>query len=195
MFGKIVKIDEDLLKVENLKKSFQANVMNYHVVFEEKTLNGISRIVGEIIDMDNETISLSIIGEIKDNSFIPGKIHYPNIFSQCRFIYKEELELIIGSQDYMAPENLYLGESALYDGYKITTKINQFLNQHFVLVGNSGYGKSCGVASFIQNLFYYNNKLPKNAHIILFDVYGEYRSALTKVNEMSGVNVKYLNFK
>ncbi len=191
MFGKIMKLEEKLVKVENTKKIIQTNILNYHVVFESNNGESILKIIGEIVDMNVESFSIALIGEIKNNFFIPGKTKYPSIFSLCRFINKEELELIIGSQDYMDKENIYLGDSSLYEEYKITAKLNDFLNQHFVMVGNSGYGKSCGVASFLQNLFYYNNKIPKYAHIILFDVYGEYRSALAKMETISDVHVKY----
>jgi hypothetical protein len=91
----------------------------------------------------------------------------------------------------MSEENLLIGSSSLYDGYKVTTKVNDFLSQHFAVIGNSGCGKSCGVASLIQNMFYYNNSMPKKAHIVIFDVYGEYYKAFTKINEMPGINVKY----
>ncbi len=197
MFGKILKVEEKLVKVENLKKTIQANIINFHVVFEET--NGGSgtspKIVGEIIGMDEAEISCLLIGEIKENTFISGVIKYPSVTSTCRIVYKQELELIIGSQDYISSENLLIGSSSLYDGYKVTAKMNDFLSQHFAIIGNSGCGKSCGVASLIQNMFYYNNKMPRNAHMVIFDVYGEYHTALSKINALQGVNVKYYTTK
>ena len=87
--------------------------------------------------------------------------------------------------------NILIGSSSLYDGYKVTAKMNDFLTQHFAIIGNSGCGKSCGVASLIQNMFYYNNKMPINAHMVIFDVYGEYHSSLSKINTLPNINVKY----
>ncbi len=197
MFGKIVKIDEKVVKIENKTKMIQANVINFHVVFEELDTGTSTspKIVGEISGMNEEEITILLIGEIKENTFISGATKYPSITSNCRIVYKQELELIIGSQEYMSSENLLIGASTLYDGYKITAKMNDFFNQHFAIIGNSGCGKSCGVASLIQNIFYYNNKIPKNAHIVIFDIYGEYHAALTKINNFPNINVKYYTTK
>lgn len=193
MFGKILKIEEKVAKLENLKKTIQANIINFHVVFEENGENGGSslKIVGEILGMSEEEIDVLLIGEIRGTEFISGVIKYPSVTSVCRIVYKQELELIIGSQDYTSSENILIGSSSLYDGYKVTAKVNDFLTQHFAIIGNSGCGKSCGVASLIQNLFYYNNKMPVNAHMVIFDVYGEYHSSLTKISSLPGINVKY----
>lgn len=187
MFGKIIDVTDKVVKVENKTNKIQANVVNYHVVFEN---NGI-KIVGEIIGMDEKTINILLIGEIKDGIFISGILRYPSVESICRIIYKQELELIIGEQDYMDSSNILIGSSSLYDGFKVTAKVNSFLSQHFAIIGNSGCGKSCGVASLIQNIFYYNKNMPKNAHMVIFDVYGEYHTALTKINNIPEINVKY----
>ncbi len=187
MFGKILDISEKLVKLENKSHQIQANLINIHVVFEDKGI----RIVGEITSMDESVITILLIGELQNSAFISGIVHYPSATSQCRIIYKQELELLIGSQDYLDPSNLLIGSSALYDGFQITTKVNAFLSNHFSIIGNSGCGKSCGVASLIQNMFYYNKSLPKNAHLVIFDVYGEYHTALTKINDLPGINVKY----
>lgn len=187
MFGKIIDVADKIVKVENKSNKIQANVINFHVVFEN---NGI-KIVGEIIGMDEKIIEILLIGELTGSGFISGIIRYPSVESVCRIIYKEELEQIIGSQDYMDSSNLLIGSSSLYSGYKVTAKINDFLSHHFAIIGNSGCGKSCGVASLIQNMFYYNKMMPKNAHMVIFDVYGEYHTALTKINGLPGINVKY----
>lgn len=187
MFGKIIEVADKVVKVENKANKIQANIINYHAVFEN---NGI-KIVGEIIGMDEKIIDILLIGEIKEHGFISGVLRYPSIESTCRIIYKQELELIIGSQDYMDSSNLLIGASSLYDGFKVTAKINDFLSHHFAIIGNSGCGKSCGVASLIQNMFYYNKSMPKNAHMVIFDVYGEYHTAFTKINSIPDINVKY----
>lgn len=186
MFGKIVSITDKYVKLINLSKRIQSNVINYHTIFERDNF----KIVGEIESMDNEFINILLVGEIRNNIFVPGIIHYPSADSICRIIYKQELELILGSQNYMSKDNLLIGSSSLYDGFKVTCKINDFWSQHFAIIGNSGCGKSCGVASMIQNIFYYNEKLPINAHIVIFDVYGEYHTAFSKINSINGINVR-----
>lgn len=195
MFGKIVKIQDKTIEIENASKTIQANVINFHVVFEEDENGTTSKIVGEIIGMNDQVIEVLLIGEIKENSFALGVIKYPSKNSKCRIVYKNELEMIIGSQDYNDKGTLLIGSSSLYDGFNVTAKVNEILTQHMAIIGNSGCGKSCGVASIIQNLFYYNKTLPKNVHMVIFDVYGEYHDSLTKINELNGINVKYYTTK
>ncbi len=194
MFGKIKKIEDKIIEVENLSKAIQANVINYHVIFEDKT-NGSSKIVGEILGMNEELIHILLIGEIKDNLFISGTVKYPSMNSSCRIVYKQELEMIIGNQNYNDEDTILIGSSALYDGFNVTAPINELLTHHIGIIGNSGCGKSCGVASLIQNIFYYNQKTPKNAHMIIFDIYGEYHTALSKINALPDINVKYYTTK
>ncbi len=196
MFGKITKIEDKLITVENKSKIIQANVINYHVVFEEEDgSNASSKVVGEILGMNEEAITIMLIGEIREGIFISGTVKYPSIKSKCRIVYKQELELIIGEQDYESDENVLIGSSALYENFKVTARVNDLLTQHMAIIGNSGCGKSCGVASLIQNIFYYNKKSPKNVHMVIFDVYGEYHPSLSKINALPGINVKYYTTK
>lgn len=195
MFGKIVKIEDKMIEIENTSKTIQANVINFHVIFEESENGATSKIVGEIVGMNDQIIQILLIGEIRDNTFVLGTIKYPSKTSKCRIVYKGELEMIIGSQDYNAEDTLLIGASSLYDGFNITAKINELLTQHIAVIGNSGCGKSCGIASLVQNLFYYNKKSPKNMHMVIFDIYGEYHTSLTKIDELEGINVKYYTTK
>lgn len=198
MFGKILKIEDKFIQVENKSKTIQSNIINYHVVFEENDSNNggnVPTIVGEILGMDEQSIHILLVGEIKNHLFTSGVIRYPSTKSNCRIVYKQELELIIGNQDFHTDENLLIGTSSLYEGFHVTAKINELFTNHMAIVGNSGCGKSCGITSMIQNLFYYNKKLPKNAHIVIFDVYGEYHSAFHKINEIPSINVKYFTTK
>ena len=60
--------------------------------------------------------------------------------------------MIFGKQ---SPSNgqTFFGYSNVYQNYRINVEINKFFNQHFSIIGNSGSGKSCTVASIIQKLF------------------------------------------
>ena len=190
MFGKIVNIVDKVLYVENLKKQSLTNLIGYHVVFEDN-----KKIVGEIIFVNDNEFQIVLIGEIKNNSFIAGIDVYPFSSAVCRLVYKNELELIIGSQDVYAPKNLLFGKSSIYDGFSVTVDLNNFFSNHFAVIGNTGSGKSCGVARLIQNIFSDSKKNPINSHIIMFDAYGEYISALKNINTHPDINVKILTSK
>ncbi len=188
MLGKILKIEDKLIRVENLKKISLIDIIGYYVIFENR-----KKLVGEIIFVDEAEFHIALIGEIRNNTFIPGTENFPSINSVCRMIYKEELEYIIGSQDILLPDNLLFGRSTIYDGFNISVKLNDLFSSHFAVVGNTGGGKSCGVARIIQNLFADNKKNPVNSHIILFDAYGEYISSLTNIHNHTDINVKILS--
>ena len=188
MFGKIIDIKQKILYVENLKKQSLTNFIGYHVVFED-----IKKIVGEIIFANDNEFHIALVGEIKNNNFIPGIDVYPFSNATCRLVYKNELELIIGNQNIYDVKNLLFGQSSIYDGFSVTTDLNSFFSNHFAVIGNTGSGKSCGVARIIQNVFAENKKNPINSHIIMFDAYGEYISSLTTINNHPDINVKVLS--
>ena len=69
--------------------------------------------------------------------------------------------------------------------------VNNFFSNHFAILGNSGAGKSCSVASILQKLYTSSPTPPVNSALIFFDAYGEYTNAFGKLHE---VNPK-LNYK
>ncbi len=187
MFGKIIEINENVLVLENLKGSPETNILNYHVVFNEND----RKIIGEITGISDKTITIMLIGEIKDNIFLSGVNKKPSFETGCRIITKSELELILGSQDIANKQTLLIGDSNIYNGFKISANINDFFSNHFAIIGNTGSGKSCGVARILQNVFFHNDSaLPTNAHIVLFDVYGEYNKAFSTLNNIPNIHFK-----
>ena len=170
MFGKVIKIVGDTIYVQNLAGKAETGVLGYHVVFNDAN----RQIVGEIENIDAESVEILLIGEIVNNIFIPGVIKKPNAEAGCRIITKRELEYILGSQDYTKKNNVLIGDSLTYPGFKITADVNQLFANHFAVLGNTGSGKSCSVTRIIQNIFYYNDEvMPTKSHFVIFDVYGE----------------------
>ncbi len=192
MFGDIIDIEKNTVTLVNLKKEAEANLLNVHVVFCENDRS----VVGEIIAINNEIIKILLLGEIRNNIFTPGVIKKPSFKTPARLIYKSEVELFLGSQDIGNKSNLLIGKSTTYEGYNVTTKINDLFDGHFAIVGNTGAGKSCGVASILQNIFYHNDEvLPTKAHIVLFDAYGEYNRAFEKMNSLPNLRFKHYTTK
>lgn len=192
MFGKIKAIENNYVILENAAQKLEANYLNYHVVFPEND----RYIVGEIVSIDEKLIKIFLVGEIKNNNFTSGVLKKPNFNSNPRLVYKSEVELFLGSQDISNKNNLYIGKSNTYDGFSVCADLNGFFSNHFAIIGNTGSGKSCGVARILQNVFYHNDEvMPTNAHIVLFDVYGEYNSALEDINRLPGMGYKHFTTK
>lgn len=180
MFGKILTIDGNSCKIENLSKVTHSELMNCHVIFPEKD----RKVMGEITKITDEVIDILLVGEIKNNKFYPGVVKKPN--TAPRIINVSELELVIGTQSKGLP---VLGESSIYKGFNINLPIDDFFANHSAIIGNTGSGKSCGVTRILQNIIINSEKKPVNSHFVIFDAYGEYKNAFTKMNSVN------MNFK
>lgn len=187
MFGKILKVLDNSVFVQNISNKAETGLIGYHVNFIEGNKN----IVGEIINLDEKEIEINLLGEIVGNTFVSGALRKPSTKSSCRIITKNELEYILGKQNFSNKENVYVGESSIYQGFKVTANLNELFGSHFAVLGNSGSGKSCSVSRILQNIFYYNDEgMPVNSHFVIFDVFGEYRSALEGINNLPNMGFK-----
>ena len=185
MFGKILYISNTEAHVETPKDgSMSTNIMNMHVIFEDDK----KKILGEVEDTGNEIIKIRFLGEIVNNKFVGGVIRKPTFNSTIRMISKEEVGLILGDD---TASSFIIGESPLYDSHPISVDINDLFSSHMAIFGNSGSGKSCGVARLLQNIFENQKLLPFRSNFFIFDAYGEYHNALQNINQIN----PNLNFK
>ena len=168
MFGKITEINGNSCIVENISHVTHSELMNCHVVFPESD----RLVVGEIIKIGEEKITILLVGEIRSNRFFPGVVKKPS--TTPRIINVNELELIIGKQTKNIPT---LGHSTIYKNYDVKLPIDSMFGNHLAIIGNTGSGKSCGVTRILQNLFTECTNKPKNSHFVIFDAYGEYTHA------------------
>lgn len=186
MIGRIKDIFQDTITVElaiDLDK--QPNLVNIHVVFEWDS----KKVVGEITDISKTEAKVMLLGEIKDNVFVPGIDKKPSFKSVVRVISLEELSLVLGPQEEQK-DTMYFGKSSIYDNYKINVLFNGFFNHHFSILGNTGSGKSFATARIIQNIFE-KKDAPKGANIFIFDTYGEYANAFAG---SKNPNINFINY-
>ncbi|MDD3392760.1 MAG: ATP-binding protein [Bacilli bacterium] len=185
MFGKIVYINNNMAHIKlNGNEEVIANLMNMHVVFEDDN----KKILGEVEDIGEELVKVRFLGEIVNDKFMGGVIRKPSLQAKLRIINQDELNLIVGDR---TNNSLVIGGSPLYNNYPISADINDLFSNHLTILGNSGSGKSWGVARLLQNLFASKTVLPFKANIFLFDAYGEYHNAFS---DLSKLNPNY-NFK
>lgn len=188
MIGKIINIDNNIVTVQlSIDITSQTNLINVHVIFQENT----KKIVGEIIAIGLNSATISVVGEIVGDKFIPGLNKKPSFQSTVRIVNMQELETIFGEQTIRDNSKIYLGKSTVYNNYKVNISINDLFSNHFAIIGNSGSGKSSTLARIIQNVFTSTNYVPVKANIFLFDAYGEYTNAFSRLNDISPV----INYK
>lgn len=183
MFGKILKLEGNILYIENTLHKTETKLMNTHIIFPEDN----NKFVGEIIFMDESLIKVSLVGNIINDEFYPGINKKPTGKIQARVISEDELEILLGQKENKK-NRLLIGKSSIYEDFDVSISLNSFFANHSAIIGNTGAGKSCGVARILQNLFISNKYQPINAHFVLFDAYGEY---VNTFNNMPGE----LNFK
>ena len=182
MFGKIKNISDNIADVEYIKEgALVSNLLNIQVVFESDN----KKILGEVKNISETEIKIQFLGEIDNNNYIPGVVRKPALDSKVRIISNDELEIIVGKKDNSA---LLIGNSPLYDNFPIYIDFNTILSNHFAIFGNSGSGKSWGVARLVQNIFSNKELLFYNSNLFFFDAYGEYKNAFKSI---SGLNPNY----
>lgn len=188
MIGSIIEIIDNRVLIKlAIDINKQPNLVGLHVVFEDET----KKIVAEIVNASQTEMTAVIVGELLEKSFIPGATKRPSFKSSIRLVTLEELELMLGSQNIVAGQTNF-GTSNIYDGYRINVDLNDFFSNHFSVLGNSGSGKSCTVASILQKLMIGNGHVPRNANFFFFDAFGEYNSAFSGLHAINPeFNYKY----
>lgn len=179
MFGKIMYISDNIAHVANLGSSnASADLMNVNVIFEAND----QRILGEITEVNPEYYKIRFLGEYINNKYVNGVLRKPLLSSKIRIINNEELMEIVGR---LSAKSFILGKSAIYKNFTVCPNINDIFSNHFAIFGNTGSGKSCGVARLIQNLFANPHLTSYNANIFIFDAYGEYKNAFKTINNIN----------
>ena len=139
MLGKIIGIEENKVMVKLDINIYEiTNIIGKNVVFTE----GNTKIVGEIININNGIATITLVGEIINNNFIYGDINKPSFASTINLITTEELDIIFRNSNN---NSIVLGNPFVYRNYQIKLDINTFFSNHFAILGNTGSGKSYSV--------------------------------------------------
>lgn len=160
--------------------AFENSLIDHHVIFQ---CSDGKKIVGTLTSLNEEIGSVKLIGELDNNKFVPGVLNKPSIGNVCFITTEEETNLIV-LDNHVGEVNkkVLIGQMPLYNNTPTYVPINTFFSNHFAIFGNTGSGKSCGVARLFQNVFFHDPNAPRNACIFIFDAFGEYESALSIQN-------------
>ena len=177
MFEKILSITKNFAIVK-VASNINDDILNYNVILEDKD----KRILGEIDEVVNDEAKISFLGEFIDNRFFSGIIRRPTLNATIRIINQQELGELVGDNDN---RTMVLGVSPLYNSYPIKVNINEMFSNHMATFGNTGSGKTCGVARIIQNFFSMKDKIPFNGNIFVFNNTSEYDAAFRDINKIN----------
>ena len=181
MLGKIISVEENEAKIKlNINLEEIPNLINLYVIMEDNA----NKKVGEITDIIGDVAKVNLLGKIDGDKFEYGIINKPSFSSTIKLVSKEKMPLIIGVEKVEEDEHLYIGDSPIYTDVPVYVPINKFFSNHFAIFGNTGSGKSCGVARIFQNLFSKEHDIAYKASIFIFDAYGEYHDAFRNLSNV-----------
>lgn len=181
MFDKILYIGDTDVDISLNNGVLLADIMNMPIVLEDDN----KCILAEIKDMHPDHVKAKMLGELVGDKFIGGILRKPSLNSRVRSLNDNELSYIVGEEKI---GNLLLGTSPFYNSKNIYVNMNELFSKHICIFGNTGSGKSCGIARIIQNVFSNPNYVPYRSNFFIFDSSGEYYSAFSKINE---INLNY----
>jgi DNA helicase HerA-like ATPase len=126
----------------------------------------------------------TLIGTIDGRSFTQGVSLFPVLDNPVHLATAADLDLIFDRQPEVAggppdPKKpgfcIRLGDSAVFEGYPIQIDPDAFFGKHAAVLGSTGSGKSCTIASLIQSIL--QRQEIRRTHFVILDTNGEYRSA------------------
>jgi DNA helicase HerA-like ATPase len=127
-------------------------------------------------DKEIRLVELNLAGEIFTNPqsgalvFRRGVSNSPALGDPVDYASREELACV-----YIQPDSATIEIGTLFQDETVPARllINELFGKHFLVVGTTGSGKSCGVTTILQRVLVDHH----HAHIIVLDIHNEYADA------------------
>lgn len=188
---------DDLTIFENNKNSLQVgNLLKIEDGNHNFVICSIENIGGTITNNEEGelwkfSITCMPIGSLQDDGesqykFIRGGKILPVPTEKALLLDEADWELIYSNDKTY---NFEIGSLSSNKNQKFKINGNNFFSKHSAIVGSTGSGKSCSVASLLQSVLKIkdhqnlNVDAQKNAHIIILDLHSEYTSAFKLAQE------------
>jgi hypothetical protein len=144
---------------------------------------------------------------MRGGAFRFGVSVFPSLYADALYALDGELDRIFETEAAVEPSVgpdggacqpegatryrvLPIGKSVVFEDYDVKVRLNEFFGGHVAVLGNTGSGKSCTVASVLQSLFDKPDEHhARGATFIVFDVNGEYHEALAPLAKDGGIGV------
>ncbi|MDI6697990.1 MAG: DUF87 domain-containing protein [Candidatus Saccharicenans sp.] len=129
-------------------------------------------------------IKATLIGTIDSDTFRQGVSLFPVLESPVHLATRADLDAIFGPIEQVGDSVINqekpgycipIGESTIVQRRPIRINPDAFFGKHAAILGSTGSGKSCTIASLIQSIL--EQPQVKRTNFIILDTNGEYRSA------------------
>lgn len=192
----LIEVNDDKV-FESHKKDFQ---IGKYLEIDEGNLNKVISVIQNIKSNTSDSglkfiIQTQPIGYIENGEFNRGSALIPSPTEPVAIVDSTTIDLIYNSnKDFNFPFGKLVQNKSV--DFKIDA--NKLFGKHVALVGSTGSGKSCTVAKILQDAVGINTKKnknnaqQKNAHIIIFDIHSEYKSAF-KLHDDEKFNLNLLD--
>lgn len=138
------------------------------------------------VSSERRLIKVELIGESVGSDFERGISQYPAIYDEAHLVTESDLRTIYGHNEL---GQVNIGKLSTSDSIDVSIDLDKLINRHSAILGSTGSGKSTSVASLLRSIV---NKpdgqlQTPSSRIILFDLHGEYSSALSEISEVFSV--------
>ena len=132
----------------------------------------------------------TLIGTIKGTSFSQGVSSFPVLDNPVHLADNTDLDAILGSTENPSPTSQTLprlrfripvGESTNAPKRPIRIDPDTFFGKHAAIIGSTGSGKSCTIATLLQAI--HEREDVKRTTCIILDTNGEYRTAFQQESD------------
>lgn len=144
-----------------------------------------------------DLVPVGMLPQQRDGAFRFGVSTFPSLYADALYVLDEELDRIFEVQsardiipwplgDGIATRYnaLSIGTSVVFKDYDVKIRIDEFFGGHSAVLGNTGSGKSCTVATVLQSLFDKKDEyFARGSTFLLLDVNGEYRAAFCELRK------------
>lgn len=190
IIGKVLESSPNAILIEiNDEKIFETHKKDFQIgkylEIDEGNLNKVIAVIQNIKSNASDAglkffIQTQPIGYIENEEFHRGSAVIPSPTEPVSIVEDSTIKLIYDSnKDFNFP----FGKLVQNKTIDLKIDANKFFGKHIALVGSTGSGKSCTVAKILQDAVGIDKKKnqnaaqQKNAHIIIFDIHSEYKSA------------------
>lgn len=211
-FGSVRGIDGNIItvRVEELKLEYQereyfvevgcfVNCGDHHgdtiCVINKIHIEEVERKDGPV---EIKIAELNILGGLDEKDiFVRGIDTLPTLNSNVYLIAGEDVNNILGvNEEYMDQDgikkhkNFKVGVRPIKGAGEVYLNLDKFLGRHVAIIGTTGSGKSCTVASIVQSILR-NYPYPR---LLFFDIHNEYTNAFKGEWEQLSRSIKWNEF-